>query len=285
MTPTREELMAQIAETEKGRIDGLNAFQAAHHRLDELRAKLAALDAQPHWICSGIPDEAVEAGIAAWDKAKHDLENYTSGETADWDEGMIVCAIYKAMAPLAPAPLPMGEDEIEALVDEALRAAKRDAVSPNNACVARHAIRETLRRVPAWPGEGELREMARAIAREGFLGASYHVKDAALEMARRLKARMGAGSGAECDICNGLNTSCPEGCERDPKTGELLLGEQPWIDWHGGECPVPAETRVEYKLRNGEVRTAKAGQLVWEHPEVFVEYHIVAYRIIPGEEA
>ena len=270
----REELLAQIAERE-----------AANERD---RAKLAALDTEPDWIGSGIPDEAVEAGIAAWDKAKHDLENYTSGETADWDEGMIVCAIYKAMAPLAPAPPPMGEDEIEALAskieqDGSLWASSRDLV--------RLAIRETLRRVPAWPGEEELREMAygTAYACRVMRGPGAVVQDsdedAALEMARRLKARMGAGGGAECDSCNGLNTSCPEGCERDPKTGELLLGEQPWIDWHGGECPVPAETRVEYKLRNGEVRTAKAGQLVWGHPEFLPEYHIVAYRIIPGEEA
>lgn len=101
MTDNREELLAQRA---------------------EIDAKLAALDAQPDWICSGIPDEAVEAGIAAWDKAKHDLENYTSGETADWDEGMIVCAIYKAMAPLAPAPPPMGEAaQTRAELVEALR--------------------------------------------------------------------------------------------------------------------------------------------------------------------
>ena len=34
-------------------------------------------------------------------------------------------------------------------------------------------------------------------------------------MARRLKARMGAGGEAGRDSCNGLNTSCPEGCERE----------------------------------------------------------------------
>lgn len=28
---------------------------------------------------------------------------------------------------------------------------------------------------------------------------------------------------SECSSCNGLNLSCPEGCERDPKTGELLF--------------------------------------------------------------
>ena len=212
MTQTREELLAQRA---------------------EIDAKLAALDAGPDpW------DDAVEAYITAMCAAVGlEIPRGRVNKPA-------VKAGLQAALPLAPAAPPMGEDEIEALVDEALRAAKRDAVSPNNACVARHAIRETLRRVPAappmgeesaeefadylaqffdqrvgawrskvvraiierdrrtlsrvpsWPGEGELREMARAIAREGFLGASYHVKDAALEMARRLKERMGAGGGA-----------------------------------------------------------------------------------------
>jgi len=67
-----------------------------------LQAKLEAMDAEPD-ITAGIPEEAIWAGIAAWDKAKHDLENYVSGVTPDWDEGMIVAAIYKAMLPLAPA--------------------------------------------------------------------------------------------------------------------------------------------------------------------------------------
>jgi len=39
-------------------------------------------------ICDGIPDAAIEAGCAAW---------YVSGVSTDWDEGMIVAAIYKAM--------------------------------------------------------------------------------------------------------------------------------------------------------------------------------------------
>jgi hypothetical protein len=62
-----------------------------------------ALDAlmvhDPNWVCAGVPDDAVEAGIIAWDAAKKDLEdeNYIPAETADWDEGMIVCAIFKAV--------------------------------------------------------------------------------------------------------------------------------------------------------------------------------------------
>lgn len=50
-----------------------------------------------NWVCEGIPDEAIEAGVNAWDAARHDMENYVSGITTDWDEGMIVAAIFKAM--------------------------------------------------------------------------------------------------------------------------------------------------------------------------------------------
>ena len=30
----------------------------------------------------------------------------------------------------------------------------------------------------------------------------------------------------ECNSCGGLNISCPEGCERDPATGELLFNQE-----------------------------------------------------------
>lgn len=258
MTPTREELLA-LAE----RVEALS---------ERDRAKLAALDAEPDL-------EAWRPALEAFQESRGNLPPSTPFDDFDFN----VIRALQAALPLAPAPSPMGEREIAELARE-LRVQYENTLYSTEEAIAL-VIRETLRRVPAWPGEEELREMARAIAREGFLGASYHVKDAALEMARRLKERMGAGSGAECDICNGLNTSCPEGCERDPKTGELLLGEQPWIKWHGGECPVLAETRVEYKLRNGAVRTAKAWQLVWRHCANLSAYDIVAYRIIPGEEA
>jgi hypothetical protein len=49
------------------------------------------------FIASGLSDDVVEAGLAAWDKAEDDMENYISGVTTDWDEGMIVAAIFKAM--------------------------------------------------------------------------------------------------------------------------------------------------------------------------------------------
>lgn len=51
----------------------------------------------PEDISAGVPEDAIYAGIAAWDEAKHEMENYVSGVTTDWDEGMIVAAIFKAV--------------------------------------------------------------------------------------------------------------------------------------------------------------------------------------------
>lgn len=137
-------------------------IEAARAHLEALEAKKAAA-AEVDWICSGIPDEAVEAGIAAWDKANNDLANYVSGVTPDWDEGMIVCAIYKAMAPLAPTPAPMSEEEVEALAGECVHKARLSAGLNEHAFnlgvardAARLAIRETLKRARGavrWPGE------------------------------------------------------------------------------------------------------------------------------------
>lgn len=56
------------------------------------------------WICEGIPDHAIEAGCAAWNKANHEMERYVPGVTTDWDEGMIVAAIYKAVRDAIGSP-------------------------------------------------------------------------------------------------------------------------------------------------------------------------------------
>ena len=58
------------------------------------------------------------------------------------------------------------------------------------------------------------------------------------------------------------------------------VAEGGWIEWHGGECPVPAGTRVSVKFRNG-VSTGLSGDRVAEYG--WVHYgdasDIVAYRI------
>ena len=68
-------------------------------RSDRLAAIEKMIIDDPNWIAEGISDDAVEAGINAWDQANRDLrdENYIPGVTADWDEGMIVAAIFKAV--------------------------------------------------------------------------------------------------------------------------------------------------------------------------------------------
>ena len=62
-----------------------------------------------------------------------------------------------------------------------------------------------------------------------------------------------------------------------------------WIEWSGGECPVPIDTRVQYRLRSypkAAVLSAKAGGLRWDHgrtPESAADSlrnnDIIAYRI------
>ena len=52
----------------------------------------------------------------------------------------------------------------------------------------------------------------------------------------------------------------------------------PHIDWNGGECPVPPETKVEVELRGGAVREARAGDYYWDHD--VGDGDIVSYRTV-----
>ena len=53
----------------------------------------------------------------------------------------------------------------------------------------------------------------------------------------------------------------------------------PWIEWHGGECPVPPDTRVEVKLRGGFSELAyPADDLYWSHDGDSSD--IVEYRTV-----
>lgn len=53
---------------------------------------------------SRIPLDMIEAGHDAYQRVRHDLDNYVAGETPDWDAGMAAVAIYRAMLAKAPAP-------------------------------------------------------------------------------------------------------------------------------------------------------------------------------------
>ena len=52
----------------------------------------------------------------------------------------------------------------------------------------------------------------------------------------------------------------------------------PHIDWNGGECPVPPETLVEIRYRNGVVGLAYAADRWWRHD--IGSGDIVEYRIV-----
>ena len=51
----------------------------------------------------------------------------------------------------------------------------------------------------------------------------------------------------------------------------------PWIKWHGGECPVPSDTKVEVKLCSGVVMGPdRADSYEWGH--IYDRSNIVEYR-------
>ena len=52
--------------------------------------------------------------------------------------------------------------------------------------------------------------------------------------------------------------------------------DNPWIDWAGGSCPVPAETKVEVELCDGQTVSDRAGRLAWWHD---CAGDIVRYRV------
>jgi len=51
-----------------------------------------------------------------------------------------------------------------------------------------------------------------------------------------------------------------------------------WIEWKGGECPVPPDTMVEVRNRSGVQSRDFAGYFRWDEIDNFIA--IVAYRVI-----
>lgn len=75
-------------------------------------------------------------------------------------------------------------------------------------------------------------------------------------------------------------------------------GGDGWIEWEGGECPVPRGTIVDVRYRSGQVEksacawgwgscpgtseaSSAAGAAFWENDSI--ENDIIAYRIIPEQ--
>ena len=51
-----------------------------------------------------------------------------------------------------------------------------------------------------------------------------------------------------------------------------------WIEWGGGECPVPENSRVDIKFRDGDVGLEQSANWDWIH--LGYRSDIIAYRII-----
>ncbi|MET0364879.1 MAG: hypothetical protein ABW169_09500 [Sphingobium sp.] len=61
------------------------------------------------------------------------------------------------------------------------------------------------------------------------------------------------------------------------------MPETEWIEWSGDKCPVPAGTRVNYRMRgykdHDEDYVAIAGHLHWHlsaHPASIIAYRVVS---------
>lgn len=81
-------------------------------------------DASRDFADSALPEAMIEAGEEALERAQNDLTNYVSGETADWDTGMIAVAVYRAM--LAASPPVSPPDGLREVLEE-LRALSEKA--------------------------------------------------------------------------------------------------------------------------------------------------------------
>lgn len=54
-----------------------------------------------------------------------------------------------------------------------------------------------------------------------------------------------------------------------------------WIEWSGGERPVPPDTMIEVRFRNGGLNpVSSAGEWTWAWMDCGDPYDIAAYRVV-----
>jgi hypothetical protein len=261
---------------------------ALEAQIADLQAKLAALDKQE-------PDPLlIEARKIAYEtrRKRPGCAGYADAvcqkiKVGEWDDHMLVlcalAALRRGMELAAPSPVAeMGEAEIEALGLVLAKASDQlDGKGRNWAETAFKAtdmardywtglarLADAIRRVPArpWPGDGHI--ITLRTHRDMGTFARYPNVEAAIDAI--LRERMDAESGAKVE---------PEFIHTSGYAEMLEPQEPEWIDWHGGECPVPAGTRVEVRFKAGhkDIDT-EPETLDWEATSVV--YSIVAYRIL-----
>ena len=62
-------------------------------------------------------------------------------------------------------------------------------------------------------------------------------------------------------------------------SGAMAYLNDGWIEWHGGECPVAPDTRVEVKFRNGNTDNEEVADL-WFWGNANNDGQIIAYRVL-----
>lgn len=73
---------------------------------------------------------------------------------------------------------------------------------------------------------------------------------------------------------------------REQYEAALAAKNEGWIDWPGGECPVPCGTMVDVKLRCGSVTRQRSGEsLDWQHDGQYELGAIIAYRLHNPQDA
>lgn len=62
-----------------------------------------------------------------------------------------------------------------------------------------------------------------------------------------------------------------------------------WIEWNGGECPIPdakaGEYEIERRYGDQEIPLCNAKAADWQHENAFYECDIIAYRLIEKEQS
>jgi hypothetical protein len=58
-----------------------------------------------------------------------------------------------------------------------------------------------------------------------------------------------------------------------------MTEESAWIEWKGGDCPIPPDTPFQVKLRNGETAIVPPNQ-EWRWTDSGSSHDIVAYRLV-----
>jgi hypothetical protein len=254
------DLAAQIAALEKAQ-DLLPHSQEIAEGLRNLRIALAAMEAEPDYEAWRPALNAYYAGYGLrataeipFDEADKSAIRGLQAALDEADESAI--RGLQAALPLAPAD-PVDEAWIERTAREAVREGEDNCdASPTFSkaaaydyakASARAAIRATLNRGARWPSEAELRRMENQCASDTRRSLG-HANAAAREMARRLRAY---------------------------QTGDHAKPEPEWIDWHGGECPVPAGKCVTIETHSGARADGIASGFDWH-----AFNHIRRYRIL-----